>query len=184
MAESHDISYKDNLVQLHQCLDAICTQHSVMMKRSLLQTAISREGQIRFKAGQFTILRNVPDVIKPEAVRSDLLQWTGRRYSLFNKAQSPIIKKNSTPQENLESKLLRMGTTLASRMSTDRTFQYTEVNSAGEVVRDHKEITRSELVSKGSRRSLLKNPKLTRSFSLASRHVISARSMSRSCPQS
>lgn len=76
-----------------------------------------------------------------------------RRHLTFGRKQSPaegaepiISPSNETP----ESRLFKMGSSLASRLATDRKLQCTEVDSNGEIVANHKEVKKSDLVSKAS----------------------------------
>lgn len=121
------------------------------MRRSIVRIATSREVLRGTKTGQITFLKNAADVIPAATLRPSPQQRTARRHFLFKHTQSPAIENNATPKETSESKLFKMGSTLASRMTTDRKIQCTEVDSKGDVMVDHKEIKRSELVSKASR---------------------------------
>jgi hypothetical protein len=87
------------------------------------------------------------------------LQWIPQRRLLFKLHRPPDNKSESllSPgEETPESKLFKMGSSLASRLSTDRKIQCTEIDSRGEIVVNHKEIKRSDLVSKVSNLTLVK----------------------------
>lgn len=100
---------------------------------------------------QYALLRSSTDVIATATTKPNPPQWITKRHFLFKHSKIPDIDHDhplSPAKETSESKLFKMGSTLASRMSTDRKIQCTEVDSKGDIRVDHKEIKRSELVSK------------------------------------
>lgn len=117
------------------------------MKRSIIRIASSPYLFTAARTRQFAQIRTGVDAT------STPHQWAGQRSLISNKADVSSAESRdvlSPTKETSESKLFKMGTSLASRMSTDRTIHCTEVDSKGNIVVDHKEIKRSDLVSKAS----------------------------------
>lgn len=72
--------------------------------------------------------------------------WSGQKRSTDDsKSQSDTHMTPGT--ETSESKLFATGSSLATRMSTDRKFQCTQFDKKGEIFMGHGHIQRSELVS-------------------------------------
>ena len=104
--------------------------------------------------------------------------WSGHKIPTEH-STSQSDANLSPKTETSDSKLFATGSSLATRMSTDRKFQCTQIDKKGDIFMGHGHIQRSELVSKVSTTLYqTTDGKLNDACSMGSWHVTSARSTS------